>query len=90
MTHKNRDFHDPPDIARACLPATLCVMKLSRLYQPRNPLFWLMVAVNLMSMILGWIAQTYSVGVLVSLMIVVFAIGNVVLGAFLAWRLLNS
>lgn len=65
-------------------------MKLSRLYQPRNPLFWLMVAVNLMSMILGWIAQTYSVGVLVSLMIVVFAIGNVVLGAFLAWRLLNS
>lgn len=65
-------------------------MKLSRLYQPRNPLFWLMVALNLMSMVLGWIAQTYALGVLVSLMIVVFAIGNVVLGAFLAWRLLNS
>ncbi len=65
-------------------------MKLSRLYQPRNPLFWLMVALNLLSMVLGWIAQTYSLGVLVSLMIVVFAIGNVVLGTFLAWRLLNS
>ncbi len=65
-------------------------MKLSRLYQPRNPLFWLMVAVNLMSMVLGWIAQTYVLGVLVSLMIVVFAIGNVVLGTILAWRLLNS
>jgi hypothetical protein len=28
-------------------------MKLSRLVQPRNPLFWLMLALNLLSMLLG-------------------------------------
>lgn len=65
-------------------------MKLSRLYQPRNPLFWLMVALNLLSMVLGWITHTQSPGVLVSLVIVVFAVGNAVLGAFMAWRLVNS
>lgn len=65
-------------------------MKLSRLYQPRNPLFWLLVALNLLSMVLGWITHTQSPGVLVSLVIVVFAVGNAVLGAFMAWRLVNS
>jgi thiol:disulfide interchange protein len=65
-------------------------MKLSRLYQPRNPLFWLMLVLNLLSMVLGWVSHTQSPGVLVSLVIVVFAVGNAVLGAFLMWRLVNS
>ena len=65
-------------------------MKLLRLYQPRNPLFWLMVALNLLSVALSWITQTQSLGVFVSLMMVVFAVGNAVLGAFLMWRLVNS
>lgn len=65
-------------------------MKLSRLYQPRNPLFWLMVALNLLSMVLGWLMHTHFPGVFVSLVIVVFAIGNAILGAVLMWRLVNS
>jgi len=65
-------------------------MKLSRLYQPRNPLFWLMVALNLLSAALSWISQTQSLGVLVSLVMVGFAIGNAVLGTYLMWRLVNS
>ncbi len=65
-------------------------MKLSRLVQPRNPLFWLMVVLNLLSMVLGWITHTHVPGVFVSLVIVVFAIGNAVLGAYLMWRLVNS
>jgi hypothetical protein len=65
-------------------------MKLSRLYQPRNPLFWLMLALNLLSMVLGWVTHNLVLGVLVSLVIVVFAIGNAVLGAYLMWRLVNS
>jgi len=65
-------------------------MKLSRLYQPRNPLFWLMVALNLLSLVLGWITQTLSLGGFVSLVMVVFAIGNAVLGSYLMWRLVNS
>lgn len=68
----------------------LTPMKLSRLYQPRNPLFWLMLALNLLSMVLGWITQTQLPGVLLSLVLVVFAIGNAVLGAYLMWRLVNS
>lgn len=69
---------------------TLVLMKLSRLYQPRNPLFWLMVVLNLLSMVLGWVTHTLVPGVLVSVLIVVFAIGNAVLGAYLMWRLINS
>jgi hypothetical protein len=65
-------------------------MKLSRLYQPRNPLFWLMLALNLLSMVLGWVTHNLVLGILVSLVIVVFAIGNAVLGAYLMWRLVNS
>jgi hypothetical protein len=65
-------------------------MKLSRLYQPRNPLFWLMLVLNLLSMVLGWITHTHLPGVLVSLVIVVFAVGNAALGAYLMWRLVNS
>jgi hypothetical protein len=65
-------------------------MKLSRLYQPRNPLFWLMVALNLLSMVLGWITQTLPLGGFVSWVIVVFAIGNAVLGSYLMWWLVKS
>jgi hypothetical protein len=65
-------------------------MKLSRFYQLRNPLFWLMLALNLLSMVLGWVTHTLVPGVLVSLVIVVFAIGNAALGTFLMWRLANS
>ena len=65
-------------------------MKLSRIYQPRNPIFWLMVALNLLSMVLGWITNTQLLGVFVSVVITVFAIGNAVLGSYLMWRLVNS
>lgn len=65
-------------------------MKFSRLYQPRNPLFWLMVALNLLSAVLGWIAHNQAPGVFLSMIIVVFAIGNAVLGVYLMWRLVNS
>ena len=49
-----------------------------------------MLALNLLSMVLGWVTHTLVPGVLVSLVIVVFAIGNAALGAFLMWRLVNS
>ena len=65
-------------------------MKFRRLYQPRNPLFWIMVALNLLSMFLGWISHTHVPGLIYSLLIVGFAIGNAVLGSYLMWRLVNS
>jgi hypothetical protein len=60
------------------------------LYQPRNPLFWIMVVLNLLSAALGWFTHSHQTGVFFSLVITVFAIGNAVLGAFLMWRLINT
>ncbi|WP_341906471.1 hypothetical protein [Polaromonas sp. YR568] len=65
-------------------------MKLTRLYQPRNPLFWMMVVLNLLSAILGWIANTHTLSVFVSVVLACFAVGNAVLGTFLMWRLVKS
>ncbi|MBK9444327.1 MAG: hypothetical protein IPN53_24830 [Comamonadaceae bacterium] len=65
-------------------------INLSRLYQPRSPLFWLMLTLNLLSMVLGWVARSYSPGAVVSLVIVVFAIGNAILGIYLMWRLVKA
>ncbi len=49
-----------------------------------------MLLLNLLSMVLGWITHTLVPGPLVRLVIVVFAIGNAAIGAFLMWRLVNS
>lgn len=65
-------------------------MKLKRLYQPRNPLFWIMVILNLLSGVLGWITHTQTLGTFFSLLIMVFGVGNALLGTYLAWRLVNS
>ena len=35
-------------------------MRLSRLFQPRNPLFWLMLALNGLSAALAWIISNRS------------------------------
>jgi hypothetical protein len=65
-------------------------MKLSRLFQPRNPLFWTMVVLNLLSGALAWISHTVPLGAFASVVVAVFALGNAVLGTLLAWRLVNS
>jgi hypothetical protein len=65
-------------------------MKLGRLWQPRNPAFWLMIAVNLLSTVLAWVVRNYSLGTLASLVIAAFAIGNVVIGLRLMWLLVRD
>ncbi|APW42787.1 hypothetical protein RS694_09760 [Rhodoferax saidenbachensis] len=65
-------------------------VKLSRLLQPRKPAFWLMVALNLLSAVLGWVVNTYQLNVLGSLLVAGFAIGNALLGMWLAWLLVNA
>jgi hypothetical protein len=49
-----------------------------------------MVALNLLSMVLGWITHTQLPSTFFSLLIVGFSIGNAMLGAYLMWRLVNS
>jgi hypothetical protein len=65
-------------------------MKVARLYQPRNPLFWIMVALNLLSAVLAWLTRTHSLDALASVIVMGFAVGNAVLGTYLAWRLMQS
>ena len=62
-------------------------MKLSRLFQPRNPLFWMMLALNGLSMALGWLVQNRPLNALGMAIVLVFALANAVLGMWLAWRL---
>jgi hypothetical protein len=65
-------------------------MKVSRLFQPRNPLFWIMVTLNLLSLVLGWIARTYSLSSVGGVVLIWFAVGNALLGTYLAWRLMQT
>lgn len=63
---------------------------LKRLYQPRNPLFWIMVVLNGLSALLGWMTHSYALGTVATLLVTVFAVGNALLGSFIAWRLIRS
>jgi len=66
------------------------MLKISRLYQPRNPLFWIMVLLNLLSTALVWLTQTTPLATFGLIVVGVFALGNAILGTYLMWRLVNS
>ncbi len=63
-------------------------MKLSRLFQPRNPQFWLLVVLNALSTAISFVLRAYALPLPVALLLAGFAIANVVLGLRIAWRLM--
>ena len=63
---------------------------LSRLYQPRNPLFWLMITLNSLSPLLAWVVHNRPLNAWATLLLTGFAVGNAILGTFLLWRLLRD
>jgi hypothetical protein len=65
-------------------------LKLKRIYQPSNPLFWLMLIINALSYALGWIVQNRALNVVGMLLVGGFAIVNAVVGTWLMWRLLQT
>lgn len=65
-------------------------MKLGRLYQPHNPLFWLMVVLNLLSTVLAWIAHTYTLVPLAAVAMAGFAVANALIGIRLALQLMRT
>lgn len=65
-------------------------MKLSRLFQPNDRRFWMMIVLNLLSAVLAWVLRTYPLVPLASLVIGVFALGNALLGMFIAWDLVRD
>ena len=65
-------------------------MKLLNIYQPRNPLFWMMLVLNALSYALAWIVQNRSLDTLGMLLVGGFALVNAVLGIWLLWRLAQA
>lgn len=65
-------------------------MKLGRLWQPRNPAFWLMIALNLLSTLLAWVARSYALAPAAALMVAGFAVANALLGLRLMWLLMRE
>ncbi len=65
-------------------------MRLSRLYQPRNPQFWLLIVLNLLSSAISFILRTYELPALVALVLAGFAIANVVIGIRIALCLMKG
>jgi len=63
-------------------------VKLSRLFQPRNPQFWLLIVLNLLSTAISYILRTRDLPTLPVLLLAGFAIANVVLGLRIALRLM--
>jgi hypothetical protein len=65
-------------------------MKFTRIYQPRNPIFWILVALNFVSLALSHIAQTYDLNLIGTAIVIGLTVVNALLSALLAWRLVNS
>lgn len=65
-------------------------MKLSRLYRPHDRRFWLMIVLNLLSAVLAWILRTWPLMPLATAVVAIFALGNAVLGMFIAYDLLRD
>ncbi|CAG0977383.1 hypothetical protein RHDC4_01666 [Rhodocyclaceae bacterium] len=63
-------------------------MKLSRLYQPRNPQFWLLLALNGLSSAISLILRAYDLSTPVTLVLAGFAIANFLLGIRIALQLM--
>ena len=66
------------------------MLKLRRVYQPRNPFFWLMLALNALSFALAWIVQNRALNTFGILLVGGFALANAVIGTWLLLRLLAS
>ena len=65
-------------------------MRLSRLFQPRNPLFWLFVILNLLSSAISFILRTQALSLPVMLLLGGFALANFFVDLRIALQLMRS
>lgn len=65
-------------------------MKWSRLFQPRHPLFWMIMALNGLSAMLSWIVQSKPLNTLGLSLVLIFLLGNALVSMWLGWRLLRE
>jgi len=65
-------------------------VKWSRLFQPRHPLFWMIMALNGLSAMLSWIVQSKPLNTLGLVLVMIFLLGNALVSMWLGWRLLRE
>lgn len=65
------------------------VVKLSRLWQPQLPLFWIWVAVNLLSAACAWALRALPLTGAGFALVAVLGLLNALLGMLLMWQLLR-
>ncbi len=66
------------------------MLKITRLFQPRNPAFWLMLILNVLSLLLAWVIEHRRLNGMGLFVVAVLAIGNALWGLWLAWRLMQT
>jgi hypothetical protein len=64
--------------------------KLRRLWQPRNPLFWVMLGFNVLSSVCTWAMRALPLSTLGMLLVGAIALGNVAAGLLAAWKLMRG
>ncbi len=65
-------------------------MRFSRLFQPRNPLFWIFILLNVLSTVISHAVRTRDLSWPIALLLMVFAIGNMIYGIRIALRLMKD
>lgn len=65
-------------------------MRLAKLFQFRNPQFWLFVLLNGLSAVISYLMRTHEFTLPIVLMLAGFALGNMVYGLRIAMRLMRE
>ena len=64
--------------------------KLRRLWQPSHPLFWMMLAFNVLSSLCSWALRALPLNTLGLLLVGTIALANVAAGLLAAWKLMQG
>lgn len=64
-------------------------MKFSRIWQPDNPQFWILLILNGVSSLISFVLRTYELPLGLTWLLAGFAIANVLMGLGIAWRLMQ-
>jgi uncharacterized integral membrane protein len=65
-------------------------MKIDKLFQFRNPLFWLFVLLNGLSTVISYLLRIHEFPLPIGLMLAGFALGNMIYGIRIAIRLMRG
>ncbi len=65
-------------------------IRLSRLWQPRSPLFWMMVGFNVLSSVCSYAMRALPLNTLGLLLVGLVALLNVACGLWAAWQLVKE